>query len=161
MKLTLYELTTDFDKYMNAETDEEMATELAEITAGQIEVKAESYCKFVTSLDGFAAQCKAEADRIAKVAKVAANKAERIKAHMMQCMEAAGISNIPAGTFSVKIQNNPPALHAIDEGKTPCEYMVVIPESYQIDKAAVKDALKIGKEVPGWELTVGKSLRMR
>jgi uncharacterized protein YyaL (SSP411 family) len=159
--LSLYQLTTDFDAYMNAESEEEIANALADITAGQIESKASGYCQFLAELEGFADTCKAEADRIAKVAKVAKNKADRIKEHMKECLINADISKLSAGTFTVSVQNSPPSLHMIDEGQTPCEYMVVIPESYQIDKSAVKEALKNGKEVSGWELTVGKTLRIR
>lgn len=161
MKLTLYELTKDFDTYMNAETDEEMAAALADITAGQIEIKAESYCQFITSLEGFADTCKAEADRISKVAKAAKNKADRIKEHMKTCLESAGINTLPAGTFKINLQNNPPALKEIDRELCPASFKVVIPETWQPDNARIKEALKNGETVDGYELTVGKSLRIR
>lgn len=159
--MSLYNLTDDFTRYMEAETDEELASALADITAGQIEVKAQSYCQFIASLEGFADTCKAESDRIAKVAKVAKNKADRIKEHMKECLVNANIMSLPAGTFKVSIQNNPPALNKINDELTPASYRVVVPETWFPDNSRIKDALKNGEQVAGWELTVGKSLRIK
>lgn len=161
MNLSLYQLTDDFTRYMEAETDDEIASALADITAGQIEVKAQSYCQFIASLEGFADQCKAESDRIAKVAKVAKNKADRIKQHMKDCLLSAGIMSVPAGTFKVSVQKNPPALKVVDEDKCPAAYRIIIPETWQPDTARIKDALKNGEQVAGYELTTGQSLRIR
>lgn len=159
--LSLYNLTDDFVRYMEAETDEEIASALADITAGQIEVKAEGYCKLIASLEGFADQCKAESDRIAKVGKVAANKAAHIKAHMKECLQHADINSLSAGTFKVSIQNNPPALVEVNREICPPRFRVIIPETWEPDKARIKDALKNGEVVYGYELATGTSLRIR
>lgn len=159
--LTLYELSNDFQKYMDAETDEELAMALADLTAGQIEVKAESYCQFIASLDGFAEQCKAESQRISKVAKAAENKAARLKERMKDCLELANIDKLTAGTFKIALQKNPAALRELDKDLTPASYRVIIPETWEPDKSRIKDALKAGDEVAGYELSVGTSLRIR
>lgn len=159
--LTLYEMSNDFAKYMEAESDEELAMALADLTAGQIEVKAESYCQFIASLDGFVDQCKAESARISKVAKAAENKAATLKERMKECLELASIDKLSAGTFKIAIQKNPPALREIDRELTPAGYRVIVPETWEVDKARIKDALKNGDTVPGYDLTVGTSLRIR
>lgn len=161
MKLSLYELTTDFTKYMEAETDEEIASALADITAGQIEIKAGSYCQFIASLDGFAKQCEEESKRIANVAKIAKNKADRIKDHMKRCLLDSNITKLQAGTFTVSIQNNPPVLNVLDSEKTPASYRIIIPEAWQANNTKIKEDIKAGIDVPGYELTVGKSLRIK
>ena len=159
--LSLYTMTDDFKKYMESETDEEMASALADITAGQIEVKAQSYCQLIASLEGFSDQCKAEADRISKAAKFAKNKADRIKEHMKECLINADIMSLQSGTFKVTLQNNPPALSELNRDECPASYRVIIPETWEADKARIKEALKAGESVPGYDLTVGKSLRIK
>lgn len=159
--LSLYELSDDFKKYLEAETDEELAMALADLTAGQIEVKAESYCQFVKSLEGFTEQCNVEATRIRNAAKSAENKAKRLKERMKECFDLANIDKLTAGTFKVAIQNNPPSLKEIDKEQCPAGYRIIIPETWEADTARIKSDLKAGAEIAGYELSVGQSLRIR
>lgn len=160
-KLSLYQLTTDFDNYMNAETDQEIATALAEITSGQIEKKAESICKFLVSLDGDIDKFKAEEKRISDARKAMENKYDRIKEYMKSAMENAGIANVAAGTFKVSIAKNPPALKEVNRDDCPASFRTIIVETWEPDKARIKEALKAGEAVEGYELTTGKSLRIK
>ena len=157
----LRELTADFTAYLNAETDEEMAAALADITAGQIQDKAENYCWFLRDLEGDIEKFKTEAKRITAAVKTMENKHARVKEYMKTALELAGINNLPAGTFKVGIQLNPPALSVVDETLCPDEYIVEIPATTAKDTARIKDDLKAGKDVPGYELTRGTSLRIR
>lgn len=157
----LRELTADFTTYMNAETDEDIAAALAEITAGQIEDKAENYCWFLRDLEGDIEKFKTEGKRIAAAVKSMENKHARVKEYMKTALELAGINNLPAGVFKVAIQTNPPSLHEIDRTATPTEYFTLIPERWEVDNNKIKEDLKVGIEVPGYELTRGTSLRIR
>lgn len=159
--LTLYQMSEDFTRYMEAETDEEIASALADITAGQIEVKVQSYCEFIASLDGFAEQCKTESDRIAKVAKTAANKAARIREHMKECMLIADINKLSAGTFTVSLAKNPGKLIIDDATVIPAQYLTYIPASTVPNNAEIKEALKAGEEVKGAHIETGTSLRIK
>jgi hypothetical protein len=159
--MNLYQMTTDFDRYMNAETDEDLAGALAEITAGEIEKKAENYCHFLANLDGDIERFKAEEKRISAIRKTMENKAARVKEYMKTALENANIQNIPAGTFKVSIQKNPPALHEIARDSCPAAYRIIIPETWQPDTARIKEALKNGEVVYGYELTTCTSLRIK
>lgn len=157
----LRELTADFTTYMNAESDEEIAAALAEITAGQIEDKAEYYCWFLRDLEGDIEKFKTEGKRISAAVKAMENKHARVKEYMKTALELAGINNLPAGVFKVAIQANPPALSVVDETLCPEEYITIVPATTAKDTARIKDDLKAGKDVPGYELTRGTSLRIR
>ncbi len=159
--MKLRELTADFTTYMNAETDEDIAAALADITAGQIEDKAENYCWFLRDLEGDIEKFKTEAKRITAAVKAMENKHARVKEYMKTALELAGINNLPAGTFQVAIQLNPPALSVVDETLCPAEYVIEIPATTTKDTTRIKDDLKAGKDVPGYELTRGTSLRIR
>ncbi len=157
----LRELTADFEMYLNADTDEEIAAALAEITAGQIEDKAENYCYFLRDLEGDIEKFKTEGKRIASVIKVMENKHAHVKDYMKTTLELAGINNLPAGIFKVSVQQNPPALSVVDDTLCPAEYIIEIPATTAKDTPRIKDDLKAGKDVPGYELTRGTSLRIR
>ena len=159
--MNLYQLTTDFDNYLNAETDEELAAALVEITAGQIEKKAENYCHFLANLESDIDRFKAEEKRIAGARKAMENKITRVKEYMKTALENADIMTVAAGTFKVSIQKNPAALHEVNRDICPAAYKIIIPETWQADNARIKAALVAGEVVPGYELTNGTSLRIR
>ena len=48
-----------------------------------------------------------------------------------------------------------------DENEIPICYLTFVPARYEVDKDAVKTALKAGEEVPGAHLEQGRSLRIR
>ena len=159
--MNLREMTADFAAYMNAETDEEIAAALADITAGQIEEKAENYCWFLRDMAGDIEKFKTEEARLSAARKAMENKQKRVKEYMLSALESAGIAKLAAGTFKVSIQANPPALDVIDASLTPAEYKVIIPAREEADTARIKEALKNGEEVEGYQLTRGSSLRIR
>lgn len=159
--MNLYQMTTDFENYLNADTDEEIANALAEITSGQIEKKAEGYCHFIANLEGDIEKFKAQEKRLATIRRAMENKLAHVKDYMKTAMEDHGIQVIPAGTFKVSIQRNPPALVETNREICPPRFRVIIPEAWEPDKARIKEALKNGEVVYGYELTTGTSLRIR
>ncbi len=80
---------------------------------------------------------------------------------MQRCLESADLMEVTAGTHKVKIQANPPRVVVSDEKSLPAKFFIVIPETTQLDKKLVADALKRGEEVKGAHLERGTSLRIR
>lgn len=157
----LYQLTTDFDRYMNAETDEETASALAEITAGEIEKKAENYCHFLANLESDIERFKAEEKRIADARKAMENKVSRVKEYMKDALLNANIDKITAGTFKVSISLTAGTLVIDNQSAIPAKFLTVIPEQYVPDKNAIKAAIKNGEAVPGCHIEAGTSLRIK
>lgn len=75
------------------------------------------------------------------------------------CMDLAGIDRIKAGTFSLRLQANPPALVVEAGAEVPAQYFV--PQPPKLDRAALKDALKSGEQIAGCRLEQGRSLRVQ
>ena len=161
MGLTLYQLTTDFDQYMQSETDEEIASALAEITAGQIEAKAEGYCKFLAMVEGTVDHFKAEERRISTARKVLENKIERAREYMKEALINANIYKFTAGTFKITIAKNPESLVIDDPDTIPAQYLTYVPATTIPDKAAIKEAIKAGEVVAGAHTETGLSLRIK
>lgn len=141
--------------------DNEMIMPALEAIEGEISDKAVGIVGFIKSMDYDIDAIKAEEKRLADRRKAIENRKEGIKQYIKSQMEFAGLDKIKSPTFTIALQNNPPALEISDENAIPAEFTVIIPERKEPNKQAIKDALKAGSEVPGCRLTNGKSLRIR
>lgn len=160
-KLSLYELTDDFNKLMELEEDDDITTALVAIVAGEIEQKAENVCKFIKMLDTTAEQFKTEEERIRGARKALENRAERVRDYMKQALLNANIDKVNAGTFKVSVGLSPGSVTIDDLASIPPRFLTIIPEQYQPDKAAIKLAIKAGEDVPGAHIEAGFMLRIR
>lgn len=159
--LSLYELANDFKDYMYAETDEEMADALAQITAGQIEAKVTNCVKAVRSIEALAKATKMEEEFFNAKRKALENKAERLKEYMKECLLNADIDKLDAGPFKVSVGLSPGAV-IIDNMETiPPRFITYIPESYTVDKKSVATAIRAGEQVNGAHLEPSYILRIR
>lgn len=159
--LSLYKLSTDFEYYMQAEDDEEIANALAEITAGQIEVKAENWCHFLAMVEGEIEKYKAEEKRIAAARKVMENKIERSKEYIKEAMLNANIDKLSAGTFKLTVAKTAGKLVIDDPAVIPAQYLTYIPASTAPNNADIKEAIKAGELVAGAHIEAGSSLRIK
>lgn len=122
--------------------------------AGNIVRMAKNWESDIPGLD-------AEIKRLTDRKKAIENRVKGIKDYLKSGMEFAGIDKIKIDTFTISLQNNPASL-VIGEGAIiPTEFITIIPEQLQPNKAMIKEALKNGRELPGVSLEVGRSLRIR
>jgi hypothetical protein len=157
--LSLYEMTNEMLEVLEAEEVDEA---LMEAAFGNIVAKESRIAFFIKDIEASADAHKAEEKRLSDRRKAMENKVKQLKGYIQLCMERLGMDAVQTGTFKLAIQNNPPALDRYDESAPlPAEFTVIIPEQIQPDNAKIKDALKIGVEVPGYRLTQGRSLRIR
>ena len=146
--LSLYEMTKEM---MN----------LIEAAFGDITAKDTRICYFIRDLELAADARKVEEKRLADTRKALENKVKSLKNYIQTSMDMMDVEDLTAGVFKLKIQNNPPALKVVDPSLCPPEFQIVIPQTVVEDTAKIKDALKAGVAVPGYELSVGRSLRIR
>jgi hypothetical protein len=126
-----------------------------------IEVKAHNSAALVKQLDASADMIDAEIKRLQQRKKAIENRVQSIKNYLHIQLEVAGIDKVKTPAFTVALQNNPPAVQINDPNIIPSNYITIIPEQYVPDKKRIAEALKNGASVPGTELTVGRSLRIR
>lgn len=86
---------------------------------------------------------------------------ERLDSYVVSVLEGLpepkrGPKKLEGATTTLTLAKCPASLKIHNEALVPAEYRVVIPATTEIDKAAVKDALKLGIHVPGAELVTGK-----
>ena len=164
--MTLYELTEDYMNLLelaeDPDIDEQAFTDTLEGIDGALEDKAEGYAKVIRTLEGDAAACDAESKRLRNKKQTIENNIKRMKAALQYAMQATGKTKFKTALFSFGIQKNPAAV-VMDEGyleNIPDRFL--IPQDPQIDKKAIKEALKAGEDLEGIaHLEQTESLRIR
>ncbi len=155
---SLYDLT---DAMIDVLNSADATEEQIEAAFGQLQEKGQNYCAFRADVKGDIAKFKAEEDRIANRRKAMENLVDRLETYMEQAMERLEISELSAGTFNIKLQNNPPALVVGNEAEIPGGYYTIIPATKVLDKARVRKDLAAKIEVKGVHLHQGKHIVIR
>lgn len=146
---TIYEITDDvlaLMQMMEEDPENEVIKDTLEALKGELDVKAESYCKVI-------AEFKAKEDALAsaidslsqKKQSVTANIA-RLKKALFESMKATGKEKIKGDLFYLYIKNNAESLDQLPE-KLPEKYMV--PQEPTIDRRQLLADIKSGVKVDG------------
>ncbi len=158
--LRLYEMAPEFAALVEADelTDQDM--ERLDELGHAIEMKASNIAALTDNMTSFVDMCKAEEQRISARRKAVENRILWLNKYLQNCMETAGTMEIEIGTRKISLQKNPPKVVIDNQDDIPPRFFIVIPETFQLDKNALKAELKKG-EVKGAHLTQGLSLRKR
>lgn len=166
---SIYELSEEFltlwTLMEDGTLDDEALADAFDVAVGDLSAKLEGYCKFIKNLESDIAGLKEEEKRLNTRRKTMENTIERAKAAMQNAMRIAGEKKMPAGTFTVSLQQNPPKV-VLDE-----PYIENIPEKYlipqepTINKKLILEDLKEGFVIPELEgvahLESSEGLRIR
>ncbi|WP_302294560.1 siphovirus Gp157 family protein [Pyramidobacter piscolens] len=145
--------------------DPEIDWDAAEADLKQIEQefdgKVENCAKLIVGMNGESESIAAEIERLTARRRALDNKVKRFKEYVKNEMIYSGRDKVKTNLFTIAVQNSPASLKVFNEADIPPEYFTVIPETTKLDAAAVKTALKDGKQIPGAELFVDTHLRIR
>ena len=165
MARTLYDLGDAFNGVMDLVLDETMdltvLEECLQTIEADITVKCENGIGLIRSLENLRDGMKTEAQRLTERQRIIDNRIRSIKEWYQRNLDAMGKSKVETLRGTMSVQNNSPSLKVTDENKIPICYLTLVPARYEVDKDAVKTALKAGEEVPGAHLEQGRSLRIR
>ena len=157
----LYELSTGYKniEYLleNGEDNEELAAVLNSLDA-EIEDKAENIAKLIKNYEADIEAFKTEEKRIAERRRTLENIVKRLKEYLFNNMKLTGKTKFKRGTFSFNIAKNPPSLEITNVDIISSDYKVL---TETLDKKAILQDLKDGKDVQGAILKQGESLRIR
>jgi hypothetical protein len=161
--MNLYEIAVQYreDAHRLADLDlpAEVVTDTLDAMAGELEVKAQNVVMYARNLEATAAAIKEAEEQMAKRRKAIENRAKHLLEYVQGCMETAGVQKIECPYFRLSIARKPQAVDVFEPGLLPAEYMRQ-PETPPPapDKAAIAQALKEGKDVPGARLLQGTRL---
>lgn len=165
-RLSLYQLSSNYLRALDFLTDPDLdlpaeaVNDTLEALGGELEDKAINVAKFFRNMETAAEAIRqAEAD-MAKRRKVLENRVQWLKNYIKDNMELCGISDIECPYFKLSVQKNPVAVNILDEDAVPEQFKQPI-VGWKIDKAAIRDAIKAGRAVPGAELAAGTRLAVK
>lgn len=162
--LSLYQLTGQYQEalstLLDADLPEEVVADTLEGLVGSIEEKAKNVAAFARNLEASAAAIREAEKQMAARRQFIEARAKRMREYLLSNMQAAGISKIESPWFALAIRNNPESVAIDDENALPADY-VRVNEVRSADKAAIKDAIKAGKDVPGCRLVRTQRLEIK
>lgn len=159
----IYELTNEYlqllDMMENEELDPQILADTMEGIEGEFEIKADNYARVKTSLEGTVEAIKTEEKRLADRRRAIEKNIASLMKNLQNAMVLTGKTKFKTDFYSFGVQNNPPSV-VVDAD------IEAIPEDYikikkEIDKTAIKDALKKGETFEFAHLEVTQGLRIR
>lgn len=166
MSISLYNLAHEHralvERLMSEQDDEQAIADTLEAESWPLEQKAQSVGYAVKNLEALAAAIKqAEAEMVERRKRIE-SRARNLREYAKTCMEIAGVSKIDCPHFAIALRKNPASVDVFEPGLIPAEYMrQLAPPPPMADKAAIKEALKAGKDVPGAKLVAGTRLEVK
>ena len=158
-KISLYAIAEGFQKLNEMTDDDEMLVPYLDAISMQLDNKVDNIVKFrqerlatVTAIDS-------EVQRLLAMKKSHERLAERLKEYISTAMILHDIEKIDTGLFKVSFLNSE-SVEVTDEDLISDEFKKV-KTVFQVDKLALKAALKAGIAVEGAELIKRKNLQIK
>lgn len=135
--LRLYELATSVD-------DITAFSDTLECLNGELEVKAKGYVEVMKQLEMEQKECDAVIEKFKAKKEARENAVKRMKSAIFDAMNIAGLKEVDAGDYKIKIVGN--------GGKEPLVIDGEVPESfyklkYEVDNELIRKALEKGEEL--------------
>ena len=157
-EMRLFDIAPELREAIMSE-DEGMEERLGELAIA-FESKAVGIKRITDEWQSFVDMAKAEEKRVSDKRKAVENRIAKLKDYLKNNMETAEIVNMDVGNLNFKIQNVKSSVVIDDEASIPQKF-VILKQTKQIDKTAIKAALDDGQVVSGASLKAGTTLRIR
>ena len=146
----------------SGELDPQVITDTLESLDGELNDKAVTIAQFTRNLD-------ATADAVAEAGKAMLARAERIRrradsirSYLLFQLEFAQVTRIECPYFTIAVRRNPASVVIDDEKALPPRFLVQFePPAPRPDKAAIREAIKAGEDVPGARLIQSDRLEIK
>jgi hypothetical protein len=167
--LTLFEIAAEYraitDVLMDSGCDEQTLSDTLEGEAWPLELKAQNYGFVIRNLEATAEAIKAAEDQMKARRMALMSRALAVKERLKTGLEIAGVQKLDCPHFALTIKKNPPAIEIWDEKQIPAKFMRTPepppPPPAVPDKAAIKQAIEAGEEVPGAKKVQGTRLEIK
>ena len=164
--LSLYAIAAEFrnmvERLTDCQDDAAAIADTIEAESYPLEIKAQNVAYAIRNLEASAAAIKEAEAQMAERRKRIEKRAEQVKEYLKTAMEVAGVTKIDCPHFALSIAKNPPSVDIYEPSMIPLIYMrQPEPPPPAIDKTAIKEALKAGKDVPGALLAQGTRLAIK
>ena len=123
----------------------------------ELQEKGENCIKYLDSVQDKIDAAKANKKKLDAYIKTLENRKKRVEKACIYALDTLQVKSIMTGWGEMKIKKNPPAVIIDDITQIPTQYQRQKIQ-VDIDKVAIKAAIKAGEEVPGAHLEQGTSL---
>lgn len=144
---TLYDLTGEFIslyELATSEDDEQAFLDTLEALQGELEIKASGYVKVIKSLEMEADECAKVLEAFKRKKEMRVNNAKRMKDALINAMDAAGVDQLPAGYYTLKIAKNGGLQPLKIDGEVPDNFTKI---KIEPDNDLIRKALNDGEEL--------------
>lgn len=164
-KLSLYNIKNDFielfEKAQEGELTKEEYQKQGQELALALQNKSISIIGYLRNQELTSEAIKNEIDRLNTIKKAIDNKVDKFKEYVKLNMQDLGLEKIDTELGTLSVAKNPVSVDVYDEALIADEYKKE-KVTVTIDKTAIKNAIKDGKEVQGARLIEDKtSLRIK
>ena len=157
---TLYEIKDDvleFMQIMEEDPESEIVKDTLEALNGELEAKAEDYCKVIAEFQAKAENLKKIIEDLKIKMQSAESNANRLKKALFLAMKETGREKIRGDIFYLYIKNNAISLDQVpDKDKLPEKYLVL--QEPKIDRKALLADVNAGEVIEGVTIKRTQSL---
>jgi hypothetical protein len=145
-----------------ADVDGTAIADTLEGLVGDFEERANAVAMVIGNLEASAEAISDAAKQMQARAKRLTERSAAIKAYLKIHMQATGITKISCPYFVITLRKNPPRVEISDEGTIPDEFRIwPEPPPPTIDRKALLDALKKGREIPGAQIAQDERIEIK
>lgn len=164
--LSLYVIAAEYralvNRLMDTQDDALVIADTIEAESYPLEVKAQNVAYAIKNLEATADAIKSAEKEMAERRKAIESRTNHLREYAKTCMEIAGVSKLECPHFALTIKKNPPQVDVFEPALIPVEFMrQPEPPPPAVDKAAIKEAIKAGVEIPGAAMVSATRLEIR
>ncbi|WP_338862832.1 siphovirus Gp157 family protein [Mycetohabitans rhizoxinica] len=164
--LTLYQIANEYrhaaDRLVELDLDEQTVADTLESISGEFITKAQNVAFLIRNLETSAEQIQVAIEEMQMRAQKYANRAERIRAYLLQNMLMSGVQKLECPYLKLTVRENPAKVVIDDERQVPMAYMTDPPPPQpKPDKKLIAQAIKDGSGVPGCRLEHSQRLEIK
>lgn len=162
MKKSLYNIEKEYleiaNQLENGELSEELETALS-INQQELQTKAVKYAYVIKEVESEISIVDSEIKRLQDLKKSKKNASERLKNSIHNAMEMYGINEIKSETIKLNFRKSEGVIGGSEN--LPDELVTIIPEQRKPSLTAIKQAIKDGELVDGYEIETRYSLQIK
>lgn len=155
---TIYEITDDvlaLMQMMEEDPDNEVIKDTLEALNGELDVKAESYCKVIAEFKAREEVLSSTIEKLTQKKQMVSSNISRLNKALFEAMQATGKERIRGDIFHLYIKKNALSLDQVPE-KLPKKYLV--PQEPKVDRKQLLADVKSGVKVKGVTTKTTQSL---
>lgn len=151
----LYDIANEYAQLLNEDLPADMIADTVEAFEGEFTDKVENILGLIKNEQYTCDALKAEAKKLNERAKATQSRIDNLKSYIIESMNTLDKKSMQAGVHALTVRKPSKSVNIIDAHKLPAEFVEYVTE-VKPDKNLIKEKLKLGEQIDGAEMQVGK-----